>query len=139
MQVFLFLTSVLKIPSLKNIRKTTSVLGFSLCYIGWLSYFHSYSIFRAMKYVLFFLLAFIQLSQKSFGQHLSAYRSSANPYYWKNRIPDKDYWQQDVYYKIDARIDEGRNVIEAKQTLEYWNNSPDTLYFVYFHLYQMPL
>lgn len=136
MQVFLFLTSVLKIPSLKNIRKTTSVLGFSLCYIGWLSYFHSYSIFRAMKYVLFFLLAFIQLSQKSFGQHLSAYRSSANPYYWKNRIPDKDYWQQDVYYKIDARIDEGRNVIEAKQTLEYWNNSPDTLYFVYFHLYQ---
>ncbi len=70
------------------------------------------------------------------AQGLKDYRSSSNPYYWKNRKPDAAYWQQDVYYNINARIDETTNVIEASQQLEYWNNSPDTLTFVYFHLYQ---
>lgn len=64
------------------------------------------------------------------------YRSHDNPLYWKNRKPDGAYWQQDVHYKIDAKIDEETNIITAGETLEYWNNSPDTLHFVYFHLWQ---
>ncbi|MBS1771620.1 MAG: M1 family metallopeptidase [Bacteroidetes bacterium] len=64
------------------------------------------------------------------------YRSTANPMYWKNRIPDGAYWQQDVSYKIDAKIDETTNIVDGAETLEYWNNSPDTLRFVYFHLWQ---
>jgi hypothetical protein len=32
--------------------------------------------------------------------HDNDYRSSANKYYWQNRLPDKAYWQQDVHYKI---------------------------------------
>lgn len=56
--------------------------------------------------------------------------------YWKNRMPDKDYWQQDVHYNISARVDENKHVIEGLETLDYWNNSPDTLNFVYFHLFQ---
>jgi hypothetical protein len=64
------------------------------------------------------------------------YRSQANPLYWKNRLPDKAYWQQDVNYSINARIDETTHVIEASETLDYWNNSPDTLHYVYFHLFQ---
>lgn len=64
------------------------------------------------------------------------YRSKGNPLYWKNRVPDKTYWQQDVQYKIDARIDETTDIIEATENLQYWNNSPDTLRFVYFHLWQ---
>ncbi len=64
------------------------------------------------------------------------YRSKSNPLYWKNRVPDKAYWQQDVHYKIDARIDETTDIIEATENLQYWNNSPDTLHFVYFHLWQ---
>lgn len=64
------------------------------------------------------------------------YRSSANQHYWKNRKPTKDYWQQDVHYKIKANINEITNIVSATEDLTYYNNSPDTLTFVYFHLYQ---
>ena len=70
------------------------------------------------------------------AQELKEYRSQSNKLYWGNRKPDAAYWQQDVYYKIDARIDENTHIIDAAQTLEYWNNSPDTLEYVYFHLFQ---
>jgi aminopeptidase N len=64
------------------------------------------------------------------------YRSANNPYYWKNRKPNEAYWQQDVYYKISAYVDEKTDVISGKEELTYWNNSPDELPFVFFHLYQ---
>lgn len=66
----------------------------------------------------------------------NAYRNSNNKMYWQNRKPHAAYWQQDVAYKIKANIDEKTNIIEATEELTYWNNSPDTLTFVYFHLYQ---
>ncbi len=64
------------------------------------------------------------------------YRNKSNTHYWLNRRPDRDYWQQDVDYKIDARIDESMDVIYGQEKLTYWNNSPDRLDYVYFHLYQ---
>lgn len=66
----------------------------------------------------------------------NAFRSSDNKMYWQNRKPFAGYWQQDVAYKIDANIDERTNIITATEELTYWNNSPDELQFVYFHLYQ---
>lgn len=72
----------------------------------------------------------------AFAQTDAQYASKQNPLYWKNRMPDKAYWQQDVYYKINARIDEHKHLIDGGETLEYVNNSPDTLHFVYFHLFQ---
>ncbi len=68
--------------------------------------------------------------------HDNDYRNSANEYYWANRMPDKDYWQQDVQYKIRATMHEEDNRIDGTEELTYWNNSPDTLRYVYFHLYQ---
>ena len=65
-----------------------------------------------------------------------SYRSASNPQYWKNRKPFEGYWQQDVDYKIKARVDEKTDIISATEDLTYYNNSPDTLAFVYFHLYQ---
>jgi hypothetical protein len=56
--------------------------------------------------------------------------------YWKNRKPHAGYWQQDVHYIIKAHIDESTHQLAASQELIYTNNSPDTLYFVYFHLFQ---
>ncbi|RYZ49707.1 MAG: hypothetical protein EOP49_15680, partial [Sphingobacteriales bacterium] len=53
------------------------------------------------------------------AQDIEAYRSTKNPYYWKNRKPDPGYWQQDVHYKIDARVDEQTHVITASETLSY--------------------
>lgn len=64
------------------------------------------------------------------------FRSPQNPHYWKNKMPFPGYWQQDVHYRIDARIDEKTDIIRGTERLTYWNNSPDTLSFVYFHLYQ---
>jgi len=70
------------------------------------------------------------------AQDIHNYRTTSNPYYWKNRKPDAAYWQQDVAYKIDARLDEITHIIEATEALDYYNNSPDTLRYVYFHLFQ---
>ncbi len=56
--------------------------------------------------------------------------------YWKNKPPHAAYWQQDVAYKIDAEIDETTDMISGYEQLTYTNNSPDTLNFVFFHLYQ---
>jgi hypothetical protein len=56
--------------------------------------------------------------------------------YWKNRKPDAAYWQQDVHYTINAVIDDSKDEISGEETLVYYNNSPDALTTVYFHLYQ---
>ncbi len=64
------------------------------------------------------------------------FRSSHNPLYWKNRKPFEGYWQQDVHYKIGAELNDSSQIITGDEQLTYWNNSPDTLRFVYFHLYQ---
>lgn len=64
------------------------------------------------------------------------YRSASNKMYWKNKLPNSGYWQQDVYYKINANIDETTDIITGNETLVYYNNSPDTLHELYFHLYQ---
>jgi len=67
----------------------------------------------------------------------NTYRSSENPFYWKNKIPTAGYWQQDVAYEMDVRIDDSLDVIFGnKYKLTYWNNSPDTLKELYFHVYQ---
>ena len=64
------------------------------------------------------------------------YRSTSNQFYWKNRIPNAAYWQQDVHYKMKAVLDDKTDIIDGVEELTYYNNSPDTLSFVYFHLYQ---
>ncbi|MFN6373908.1 MAG: M1 family metallopeptidase [Chitinophagia bacterium] len=46
-----------------------------------------------------------------------------------------DRWQQKVNYKMDVQVDAKSNKFSGKQQLEYWNNSPDTLKVLYYHLY----
>ena len=85
------------------------------------------------------LIAFLLLVVAAPSQaqlHDNAYRSVDNPQYWQNRMPDKAYWEQDVQYKIDAVMHEDDSHVEGNEELTYWNNSPDTLHFVYFHLFQ---
>ena len=65
----------------------------------------------------------------------NTYQHADNPHYWKNKKPSADYWQQDVHYKMDIILDEKTNILHGVQKLNYWNNSPDTLHYVYFHLY----
>lgn len=86
--------------------------------------------------LLFLFLLSAIVFQANAQLHDNEYRNDNNPLYWQNRRPDKDYWQQDVQYKIDATVSVETNSISGKEDLNYWNNSPDTLTYVYFHLYQ---
>lgn len=45
------------------------------------------------------------------------------------------YWQQRVKYVMDIDMNVQMNRFTGKQKLEYWNNSPDTLKKVFYHLY----
>ena len=45
------------------------------------------------------------------------------------------YWQQKVKYSMEVDVDAPANQFKGKQKLEYWNNSPDTLTRVFYHLY----
>ena len=83
-----------------------------------------------------FTIVFTAIVFNTFAQFPeSTFQSASNQYYWKNRKPYEGYWQQDVHYKINARIDDKTDIIDADMELTYWNNSPDELPFVYFHLF----
>lgn len=47
----------------------------------------------------------------------------------------QSYWQQEVNYKIDVRLDDVNHIIRASETFEYINNSPDRLQVIYVHLW----
>ena len=49
--------------------------------------------------------------------------------------PNPGYWQQKVDYKMEVQMDVKTYQYKGKQTLVYTNNSPDTLYRVYYHLF----
>lgn len=46
-----------------------------------------------------------------------------------------DRWQQRVKYTMDINMDVNTNRFTGSQTLVYTNNSPDTLFKVFYHLY----
>ena len=90
---------------------------------------------------IFFLLKHTSLQAQGVSHYdplhpPNKFRSKENPYYWKNRPPYPGYWQQDIYYNMRAVLNDRTDIITGDETLTYWNNSPDTLPFVYFHLYQ---
>jgi hypothetical protein len=45
------------------------------------------------------------------------------------------YWQQEVKYEMDIHLNVKNHQFTGKQKLTYYNNSPDTLHSVYYHLY----
>ena len=45
------------------------------------------------------------------------------------------YFQQKVNYKIDVELNDKKNELYAFENIEYFNNSDDTLKFLYFHLW----
>lgn len=45
------------------------------------------------------------------------------------------YWQQQVNYKIDVTLNDIDNTLDGFVKMDYHNNSPDTLYFIWIHLW----
>ena len=97
-------------------------------------------IFYCYLWVLFLSINTLSAQNKALKYNPIAkpntFRNLDNPNYWNNKKPHSDYWQQDVYYKITANIDEQKDQIQGTESLTYWNNSPEDLDVVYFHLYQ---
>jgi len=46
-----------------------------------------------------------------------------------------NYWQQQVNYIIDVELNDKENSINAFEKIEYINNSPDTLKYIWFHIW----
>ena len=47
----------------------------------------------------------------------------------------KYYWQQRAEYEMKIDVDADKHQYEGEQTIKYYNNSPDTLTRVFYHLY----
>jgi hypothetical protein len=45
------------------------------------------------------------------------------------------YWQQEVNYKINVALNDEKHEISGTEEIEYVNNSPDQLTYLYFHLW----
>lgn len=61
---------------------------------------------------------------------------TANTYRTAGGEPGHQYWQQEVDYDIDVKLDESARRLEATETITYRNNSPDTLRFLWLQLDQ---
>ena len=47
----------------------------------------------------------------------------------------QSYWQQETNYRIDVKLDDTTHSLDGFLRLEYVNNSPDTIFFIWFHLW----
>lgn len=52
-----------------------------------------------------------------------------------NLFAQADRWQQSIEYKMDIDFEVSSHTFEGEQEITYFNNSPDTLHRLYFHLY----
>jgi len=53
---------------------------------------------------------------------------------WSGNLP-ANYFQQDVVYDIHVNLNDEDHTLSASERLEYTNNSPNTLNFIWFHLW----
>ncbi len=47
----------------------------------------------------------------------------------------QEYFQQEVHYKIDVTLNDRKHALDGFERIDYINHSPDTLGFLYFHLW----
>lgn len=50
-------------------------------------------------------------------------------------LAQKPYWQQQVNFKIDVALNDQEHSLDGFEKIEYINHSPDTLRFIWFHLW----
>jgi hypothetical protein len=52
-----------------------------------------------------------------------------------SEVSSQSYFQQEVNYRIHVSLNDALHELNAFEVIEYINHSPDTLYFLYFHLW----
>ncbi|MBN8576096.1 MAG: M1 family metallopeptidase [Cyclobacteriaceae bacterium] len=95
-----------------------------------------------MKKVLFTLLllatlpAFAQQKWQGKFEQLDQTLPTPNSYRSASGAPGANYWQQRADYDIDVDLNEDTQVITGKETITYYNNSPETLRYLWLQLDQ---
>jgi hypothetical protein len=52
-----------------------------------------------------------------------------------NCFGQQAYWQQQVNYTLDVSLNDEDNTLMGFEKMEYINNSPDTLHYIFVHLW----
>lgn len=53
----------------------------------------------------------------------------------KTGFSQANYWQQEVHYTIQVALNDNQHTLKGEESLEYINHSPDTLHYIWFHLW----
>ncbi|MGD8779873.1 MAG: M1 family metallopeptidase [Ignavibacteria bacterium] len=94
------------------------------------------------KFILFFLIIFLLIQVKNFAQNKNlfvplniqnAYQKGTRNY---DGTPGENYWQNKAMYKIKVEIEPETRMLSGKETIKYYNNSPEVLNEIYLRLYQ---
>jgi hypothetical protein len=97
---------------------------------------------RILKFIFLVLLipviSFAQDQKKWQGkfEQLDQMLPTPNEYRSGSGAPGSKYWQQRADYVIDAEIDEPNNKLIGKETITYYNNSPESLKYLWLQLDQ---
>lgn len=67
-------------------------------------------------------------------EQLGTILSTPNEYRTASGAPGSKYWQQRCDYNIDCELDETNRILKGKETLTYFNNSPDALNYLWIQL-----
>ena len=67
---------------------------------------------------------------------MDEYWPTPNAFRSANGAPGPNYWQQKADYKIQVKLDETAKKIIGEETITYFNNSPDTLNYLWLQLDQ---
>lgn len=67
-------------------------------------------------------------------EQLGTILPTPNAYRTASGAPGPDYWQQRCDYNITCELDEPNRKINGKETLTYYNNSPDVLKYLWLQL-----
>ncbi|MDX2033281.1 MAG: M1 family metallopeptidase [Blastocatellia bacterium] len=99
-----------------------------------------------MRCILFFALLCLLLTPCVVGQSKSSpvdkFRQleeilpTPNEYRTASGAPGHRYWQQRADYSIDAELDDAKQRLIGSETITYYNNSPDTLTYLWVQLDQ---
>lgn len=95
---------------------------------------------RITSIVAFFFLSTLVFAQdqdwKGKFEQLGTDLPTPNEYRTGSGAPGKEYWQQRADYEMDIVLDDTRQTITGKETITYFNQSPDNLRYLWVQLDQ---
>ncbi|KEO72816.1 M1 family metallopeptidase [Anditalea andensis] len=77
-----------------------------------------------------------QVTETNMGKFRDISYRQGTPYRTAMGTPGPSYWQNGADYNIEAELDDQQHTITGKVTINYRNNSPHSLDFVWLHLEQ---